>query len=139
MLGGVPSSSRRPASAPIAVIVPMVSKKSASISVKTSNNADTTPTDSNEPKRLNSPSVPKSGVSTILSGHSGTFRLHPVGPSWLEPRSPIASTTIATTVVARMEMRMAPLTFRTQSATTRTRPIENTTTGQPWSAPPGPS
>ena len=36
VFGGVPSSSSRPASAPIAVIVPIVSKKSASSSVKTS-------------------------------------------------------------------------------------------------------
>ena len=34
--GGMPCSSSRPASAPIAVIVPIVSKKSASIRVKTS-------------------------------------------------------------------------------------------------------
>ena len=67
VFGGVPSSSSRPASAPIAVIVPMVSKKSASISVKTSSTADTTPTSWNDPPRLKWPTVEKSGVSKTLS------------------------------------------------------------------------
>ena len=112
----------------MAVIVPMVSKKSASISVKTSSSAATTPTDSNEPNRLNWPSVPKSGSSMILSGSAGTFRLQPVGllGAGPTPKSPIASTMIASTVVATIEIRIAPLTLRTHSAITRTRPIAKT-------------
>ena len=68
MFGGMPSSSSSPASAPIAVIVPIVSKKSASISVKTSSSAETTPTASKEPSSENSPSVPKSGVVEDVVG-----------------------------------------------------------------------
>ena len=43
----------QPASAPIAVIVPMVSKKSASIRVKISSTAETTPTCAKAPNRVN--------------------------------------------------------------------------------------
>ena len=46
---------------------------------------------------------------------------------------------MATTVVTTIEIRMAPLTCRTQSATTSTRPRTKTTTGQPWRVPPLPS
>ena len=126
VFGGVPSSSSRPASAPIAVIVPIVSKKSASISVKISSSAVTTPAFSNEPSRLNSPRVPKSGVSKTSSGQAGVVRPHAFG-------APIASTTIASTVVATIEIRIAPLTLRTQSPITSSRPTQKTKTGQPES------
>ena len=43
------------------------------------------------------------------------------------------------TVVARIEIRIAPLTLRTHRAITSTSPITNTTTGQPWRLPPSPS
>ncbi len=75
---GVPSASLRPASAPIAVIVPIVSKKSASRSVKTSSAAVTTPARSNPLNRLKSPSSEKSGLAKILSGQSGTLRFQPL-------------------------------------------------------------
>ena len=77
--GGVPSLSSRPASAPIAVIVPMVSKKSASISVKISSSADTTPTFSNDPNRLNSPMVSRFGLVNQWSVSFGTLRPQPPG------------------------------------------------------------
>ena len=72
--GGMPSSSSRSPSAPIAVIVPIVSKKSASISVKTNSSAATTPTSSKEPISENSPRVPKSGflARSPKPGRSGT-------------------------------------------------------------------
>ena len=55
------------------------------------------------------------------------------------PRLPIASITIAITVVARIEIRIAPLTLSTHRAITSASPITNTTTGQPWRLPPLPS
>ena len=139
VFGGVPSSRSRPASAPIAVIVPMVSKKSASISVKTNSSDVTTPTLSKDPSRLNSPSVPKSGVARTLSGQAGTLRLQPLGLSTIDPAPTIASTTMASTVVAAMEIRIAPRTWRTQSTMTRARPTPNTSTGHPASWPVCPS
>ena len=78
-LGGLPSLSSRPASEPIATIVPMVSKKSASSRVKTSRNAATMPILENEPSRLNWPSRPKSGTSAMVSGMAGTLRPQPAG------------------------------------------------------------
>ena len=80
VFGGVPSSSRRPASAPIAVIVPMVSKKSASISVKISSTADTTPTALEGAERLNVDQGGEvRGVERPCPATSGTVRLQPVG------------------------------------------------------------
>src|SRR4051795_393644 len=76
--GGMPSLSSRPASAPIAVIVPIVSKKSASISEKISSTADTTPTWAKAVK-LTCPTVAKSGVSKTEVGHVGTLRPQPSG------------------------------------------------------------
>ena len=147
MFGGMPSSSSRPASAPIATIVPIVSKKSASISVKTSRTAATTPTLANEPNRLKWPSSPKSGTSTILSGSFGTFRPQPAGLTtcrWRRPAAPIlaiASTMIARTVAPRMRDQdgaLAPCaTIRATIASTgRGR---RRATGQPFSVPPMPS
>ena len=65
--------------APIAVIVPIVSKKSASSSVKTSSEALTTPTSPIEPNREKLPSRENSGTSKILSGKDGTLRFQPLG------------------------------------------------------------
>ena len=113
MFGGMPSASSRPASAPIAVIVPIVSKKSASIRVKTSRTAATTPIAENEPNRLNSPRVPKFGLSKIESGSFGHVQA-PAGRvlgAALAPTLPIASTMMARIVVATIEIRIAPLTL----------------------------
>src|SRR4051812_8044520 len=79
LFGGVASSSSRSPSAPMATIVPIVSRKSASRSVKPSRMAVTAPTAENDPSRLKSPSSPKSGRSTIWLGSLGTFRPQPVG------------------------------------------------------------
>jgi hypothetical protein len=62
----------------MAVIVPMVSKKSASIRVKISSTAETTPTWA-KPVKLTCPTVAKSGVSKTELGHDGTLRLQPSG------------------------------------------------------------
>ncbi len=127
----------------MAVIVPMVSKKSASSSVKTNRTAVTTPTRSNEPNSENWPSSPKSGVAMILSGKAGTLRFQPCGltlsPETDGPTLATASTMIASTVVARIEIRMAPLTFFTHSAMTSIRPNTKTSTGHPPRTPPEPS
>ena len=71
----------------MATIVPMVSKKSASMRVKTSSTAATTPILLNDPSRLNCPSRPKSGMSTTVEGSAGTLRPQPVGLTTL----PVAS------------------------------------------------
>ena len=97
----------------------MVSKKSASSSVKTSRIAATAPADSKEPNRLNSPRVPKSGLEKIVSGHDGVFRPQPFGLYFspnIGPTLATASTMIASTVVTTIEIRIAPLTRRTHSA-----------------------
>jgi len=110
-----------------------VSKKSASISVKISSSAVTTPADSKEPKRLKWPKVPKCGVSAIVDGHFGTFRPQPpVGLSTIEPKWPMLSTMIARIVVAMIASRIAPRTRLTHSVMTRARPMAKTMTGQPW-------
>ena len=126
MFGGTPSSSSRPASAPIAVIVPIVSKKSASISVKTSRIAVTTPASWKPPIRLNSPSVPKSGFSEQVAeagqrrhGEGPALRVDAPSAPKAGPMSATFSTMIATTVIDRIEMRIAPLTLRTHSAITQ--------------------
>ncbi|CAB4807876.1 unannotated protein [freshwater metagenome] len=142
--GTLPSRSTNPASCPIAVIVPIVSKKSASNSVKTINKADTTEILLNEPKRLNWPSSPKSGVATTESGIAGTFKPQPFGftlpvaPSKLGPIFNEDSITIATTVETTIPIRSAALTLRTMSPIIRSRPKPKTRTGQPTKDPPSP-
>ena len=116
--------------------------------MKTRRTAATTPTRPKEPKRLNSPRVPKL-IGSIWSGHAGTLRFHPSGLTMLLPWSStpvtvgptlaIASMTKATTVIVTIEMMMAPFTLRTHSATMRTRPSAKTRVGQPASWPPMPS
>ncbi len=92
----------------MATIVPMVSKKSASMSVKTSRQAATMPILLNDPSRLNCPSSPKSGTSMIRDGSVGTFSPHPEGLTtlpvasvWL-PTLKTASTMTASTVAPMM-------------------------------------
>ena len=92
---------------------------------------------------MNSPSVPKSGVSNSLSGQAGTLRFHPCGltvPSAPTngPILPTASTMIARIVVTTIERKIAPRTFSTHSTMTRARPKQNTSTGQPSRLPEGP-
>ena len=137
--GGVPSSSSSPASAPIAVIVPIVSKKSASISVKTSSRAETTPTVSNDAEQAELAEQAEVGRRrTSSSGSAGTLRPQPVGLSssgaidGRSRRSPRRS--IASTVVATIPIRIAPLTLRTHSETISSRPSTNTSIGQPCEA-----
>jgi hypothetical protein len=77
----------------MAVIVPIVSKKSASISVKTSSSAATMPTDWNEPSRLNSRRVAKSGfpedpVRPVRNGQAPPGRVLAVGRLGVEPAEP---------------------------------------------------
>jgi hypothetical protein len=81
LLGMFPSLSIRPASVPIAVTVPTVSKKSESRRVKTKRTAATivTPSKLNAHSRSNSPKSEKSGVATMLSGTAGTLSPHPFG------------------------------------------------------------
>ena len=127
----------------MAVIVPMVSKKSASMSVKMSSTAATTPTLWKEPRSEKCPRVSRCGVSMTFSGMPGTTRFQPVGltlsPATIGPILPTASTMIAMTVVATIAMRIAPLTFRTQRMTTRIRPSTKTKVGQPLMKPSVPS
>ena len=117
MFGGIPSSSRSPASAPIAVIVPSVSKKSERSRVNTKRAEMTMPAFSQDPRRLNSPSSCRSGVSKMSAGQAGTLRFQPSGlncsPATVGPMSAIVSTMIATTVITTIEIRIAPFTRST--------------------------
>lgn len=133
-LGTFPSSSSSPASALMPTTVPMVSKKSDRISVKISRTTVTTPTPDapNAPNRLKWPSSPKSGVSTILSGHAGV-----VSPQALT--SAIELMIIARTVMVTMLIRIAPLTLRASSPIVSSTPRQNTRIGHPVSAPVPPS
>src|SRR6266545_1240507 len=131
--GGLPFLSIRPPSWPTATMVPMVSKKSVNISVKTNSSAVTMPTSCHEPSRSKWPSSPKSGAPTTLSGSTGTFSPQPLGclPPIDGPACTIASTMIARIVVPMMPIRMPPLTLRTTSTSIASRPITNTSVGQP--------
>src|SRR6185369_5278141 len=95
--GGLPSSSSSPASALTATTVPIVSKKSASMSVKTSSTALSTPIRANPPNSENCPTSERSGIPATLFGQVGTVSCQPVGliePSGLTagPGCAIAST-----------------------------------------------
>ena len=127
MFGGMPSSSSRPASAPIAVIVPIVSKKSASISVKTKQGRDD---DADVLERAEQVELAEQCRSRACRrscrASAGTFRPQPVGlnsrrrPSGRRRRSPRRRS--RATVVTTIEIRIAPLTLRTHSAITSSRP-----------------
>ncbi len=93
MPGRSPFSSVSPASWPTAVTVPTVSKKSASISVKTSSSAASTPTSAKPPNRLKSPTSDRSGAAAMLSGSDGTPSCQPRWKSGLAgPMLAMAST-----------------------------------------------
>ena len=62
VFGGLPASSSKSPSAPTATIVPIVSKKSASMTEKARTTTATTPIFANGPEIENSPRVEKSGV-----------------------------------------------------------------------------
>lgn len=114
-------------------MVPIASKKQDSSTVKTNRTPVRTPTFSKPPNRLTSPSRPKSGAETGLPGHAGVVRPH--APSG---RLTTASMTRATTVMATIEIRIAPGTLRTISASVSSAPRTKTSTGQPsrWPLPP---
>lgn len=114
--------------------VPIVSKKSLRIRVKTSRTMVTTPTCWNAPNRLKEPMRPKSGAATTSPGRDGTVRPQAAGAM-----SAISLMTIATTVITTMLMRMAPFTLRASSATVSSTPRQKTRTGQPESCPVAPS
>ena len=142
VLGGVPSSSLRPASAPIAVIVPIVSKKSARRRENTSSTAASTPVPglAKAPNRSTWPKVSKDGSDTTPPPSAGTVSDQPEGFSADDaPMPPMASTSTATTVVTTIAMRIAPRTWRTHSATISARPRQKTRTGQPARCPSTPS
>ena len=103
--GGLPSLSSRPASAPMATMVPIVSKKSASISVKMSRQAETTPILLNEPSREKWPSRPKSGMSMSVEGSFGTLSRQPVGLTSLPA-------TVLLPMWARASRTIAKIAFR---------------------------
>ncbi|CAB4758864.1 unannotated protein [freshwater metagenome] len=100
---------------------------------------------SKEPKRLNCPRRPKSGVAITSDGIAGTFRFQPfgfvfpVGPSNSGPILKADSSAIATAVETMIAIRIAPLTFLTISPIINRRPKQNTTIGQPTRVPPSPS
>ena len=133
----LPLRSTNPAWLPIAVIVPIVSKKSASNNVNTSRSAATNEIRSNPPKILKSPMMSNLGVAAIASGIAGTFKFQPFG--FTAPVAPLNSgpilkadsTTIARIVEVTIPIRSAPLTFLTVRPIIKNRPNAKTTTGQP--------
>src|SRR5665648_595870 len=130
--GGLPASSSRPASPPMATIVPMVSKKSASMIEKTSSTTATMPIFSIEPKSEKWPISEKSGILANDSGIFGTTRPHPVGLSAdFSPMVAMASMMTARTVAEAIAIRIAPRTLRTSRIAIRNRPTTNTRIGQP--------
>ena len=129
MRGGLPFLSSSFASPPMATIVPIVSKKSASITVNTSRTRATGPMCTKAPTMSNWPSSEKSGSAKTPSKVGG--ELKPPGLS--SPRPPMCmvfSRITASTVEARIEIRMAPRTLRTCSTIASTRPKTNTRIGQ---------
>ena len=77
--GGMPFSSSRSPSAPIATMVPMVSKKSASSSEKMISTAAIGPSLENAPKKSIWPRVAKSGRRMGEPVRFGALSPHPVG------------------------------------------------------------
>ncbi|CAB4694158.1 unannotated protein [freshwater metagenome] len=139
-LGTFPSRSTKPASWPMAVIVPIVSKKSASKSVKTSKMADTAVILLNEPKRLKCPSKPKSGVAITSLGNAGTLSPQPFGFTLsgamkFGPTLNADSIAIAATVAKPIPISSAPLIFLTIKPIMRNRPKAKTIIGQPTRVP----
>ena len=122
-----------------------MSKKSDSKRVNTKRIAATSEILSKDPKRLNCPSRPKSGVATTSAGITGTFRFQPFG--FTSPVAPLNSgpilnadsIAIAIAVETMIAIRIAPLTFLTISPIINRRPKQNTTIGQPTRVPPSPS
>ncbi len=104
--------------------VPIVSKKSDRMRVKTSSRTVTTLTCPKAPNRSKFPRSPKSGVSTRVSGSDGVVRPHVL-------MSAALLRTTATSVIVTMLMRIAPLTLRARSTTVSTRPRQKTSIGQP--------
>ncbi len=133
MRGIRPSSSVSFASWPTPMIVPIASKKPDSSTVKTNRQPVSRPTSSKPPKRLTCPSREKSGVLTIFSGMLGTARPHAASGI-----SAMTLITTATTVIATMLIRIAPLTPRVTRTNVNARPSTKTSTGQPVNWPPCP-
>ena len=129
----------------MAVIVPIVSKKSANSSVKINKIAATAEIRSKPPSKLNLPSRSKCGVATTASGSLGTFNPQPFGftlpvaPSKFGPILNADSTATAITVETTIPIRSEPLTFFTIRPIINSRPKAKTTTGQPTRFPLSPS
>ena len=144
LFGIFPSRSTSPASCPIAVTVPTVSKKSESKRVKTKRIMVINGTRSSEPKRLNCPKRLKSGVATTFSGIAGTLSPQPFGftlpvaPSKLGPIFSVVSIKTATIVETTMPIKIAPLTFLTIKPMVRKSPSAKTMIGHPTRVPPSP-
>ena len=129
----------------MAVIVPIVSKKSVISNVKTSNAAVKKPAVLNPPNRSNEPINEKSGLkSTNLLGIAGTFKPQPLGLNLPSPKNegPIFnadSRITAITVAVRTPIKIAPFVWRAYKNAIKSKPTMKTTTGHPTRVPPAPS
>lgn len=132
--GKVPSGFVSLASSPTPRIVPIASKKQDSSTVKTNRVPVRKPTLPKPPNRLTWPTSPKSGAATGLPGHCGTVR-----PQAEAGRSVTSWTTTASTVMATMEIRMAPGVLRISRVRVSSTPSAKISTGQPCRWPPAPS
>ena len=121
MPGSLPSLSRRPASSARPTTVPIVSKKSDSITARIAAHAVANPSTSNTPK-FTLPRSPKSGDWTILSGTCAMpFGQIPECPNpWFRM--------IANTVVARIPISRPPRILRVTSAAVSPSPTTNVRT-----------
>ena len=121
MLGSRPCSSRNPASSPSATAVPIVSKKSESMTVTTAAIAGTTPSVEKKPNE-NSPTRLKSGVDVT---ESGTCAIPGPTASQIALSPQIALMIAAITVVATIAMSRPPRIPRTTRMEANARPIAN--------------
>ena len=121
MFGSLPSSSSNPASSPSATAVPIVSKKSDSITANTGTIAAQKPRVEKNPNEK-SPSRLKSGVAVTESGSCAI-----PGPSGsqiaLSPQTPLMIAAI--TVVATIAIRSPPFVFLTTRIEESASPIAN--------------
>ena len=111
------------------MMVPIVSKKSESMTEKIASSAVTVPRRVKKPKSIR-PNVEKSGACTSAWGSWAA-------PGVANPFQPASTPlrTMATTVVTTIPIRSAPRTRRASSTAVRTKPTRNTTIGRPVSVP----
>src|SRR2546428_604480 len=111
------------------MMVPIVSKKSESMTEKMASSAVTVPRRANKPKSSR-PKVEKSGACTSAWG---SWAAPGVAKPFQPAKSPLSA--MATSVVTMMPISSAPRTRLARSTAVRMNPSRNTTMGKPFSTP----